>query len=115
MPIIIFLFGISLKWYGFHDTSNTVKCLVDNIELGIVLENTGVLNYESLLCTYCISLYLQCFLLYLQYNHKHLVFVFTPQPLKLSGYCFYPWCLDGWALGKVCLACISETVRCRKL
>ena len=39
----------------------------------------------------------------------------------LSGYCFHPWCPDGqaveWAGGgkKVCPACISETVRCRKL
>ena len=35
-----------------------------------------------------------------------------------SGYCFHPWCPDGRVGGcweKVCLGCISETVRCRKL
>ena len=43
-------------------------------------------------------------------------------PKGLSGYCFHPWCLDGlagiradiWVGGqqeKVCLGCISETVR----
>ena len=40
-------------------------------------------------------------------------------PLRLSGYYFHPWCPDGqaggWAAGKVCPACMSETVRCRKL
>ena len=33
------------------------------------------------------------------------------------GYCFHPWCLDGRAgvqQEKVCLGCISETVRCKK-
>ena len=33
-------------------------------------------------------------------------------PLGLSGYCFHPWCLDGWVRGrqeKVFLALISET------
>ena len=39
-------------------------------------------------------------------------------PLGLSGYCFHPWCPDGQVggqRGKVCLGCISETVKCRKL
>ena len=45
--------------------------------------------------------------------------IFTPQPLRAVGYCFHSWCPDGQAggqaAGKVCLGCISETVRCRKL
>ena len=44
--------------------------------------------------------------------------VFTPQPLRAVGLLFSPmvsrWA-DRWAAGKVCLACISGTVRCRKL
>ena len=47
-------------------------------------------------------------------------------PTALKGYCFHPWCPDGRASGQaggrvggrreiVCLGCISETVRCRKL
>ena len=44
--------------------------------------------------------------------------VFTPQPLKAVGVLFHPWC-PYWQVGgrweKVCLAYISETVRCRKL
>ena len=28
---------------------------------------------------------------------------------------FHPWCPDGLVAGKVCPACISGTVRCRKL
>ena len=44
--------------------------------------------------------------------------LFTPQPLRAVGYCFHPWCPDGWVGGRreiVCPGCISETVRCRKL
>ena len=43
--------------------------------------------------------------------------IFTPQPLRAVGVLFSPM-VSGWAVGrreKVCLGCISETVRCRKL
>ena len=42
--------------------------------------------------------------------------LFTPQPLSAVGVLFSP-IMSGWAGGgkKFCLACISETVRCRKL
>ena len=47
--------------------------------------------------------------------------IFTPQPLRAVGVLFSPM-VSGWAGGraggrweKVCLGCISETVRCRKL
>ena len=46
--------------------------------------------------------------------------LFTPQPLMALGVLFLP--MSGWAGGgsggqleEVCPACISETVRCRKL
>ena len=46
---------------------------------------------------------------------------FTPQPLRAVRVLFSPM-VSGWAggwvggrRGKVCLGCISETVRCRKL
>ena len=44
-------------------------------------------------------------------------FVFTPQPLRAVGYCFFAhgdWWVDGQQ-GKVCPGYISETIRCRKL
>ena len=48
----------------------------------------------------------------------HLIFMFfTPQPLRAVGVLFSPM-VSRWAGGrreKVCLGCISETVRCRKL
>ena len=43
--------------------------------------------------------------------------LFTPQPLRVVGVLFSPM-VSGWAVRlpeKVCLRCISETVRCRKL
>ena len=44
--------------------------------------------------------------------------LFTPQPLRAVGVLFSPM-VSGWAVGrsvgKVCLACISGTVRCIKL
>ena len=43
--------------------------------------------------------------------------VFTPQPLRAVGVLFSPM-VSGWAgrrWEEVCPACISETVRCRKL
>ena len=43
--------------------------------------------------------------------------IFTPQSLRAVGVLFSPM-VSGWAGGrreKVCLGCISETVRCRKL
>ena len=27
------------------------------------------------------------------------ILIFTPQPLWAVGYCFHPWCPDGWAGG----------------
>ena len=52
---------------------------------------------------------------------KCFFFVFTPQPLRAVGVLFSPM-VSGWASGRavgqreiVCLGCISETVRCRKL
>ena len=45
------------------------------------------------------------------------VSLFTPQPLRAVGVLFSPM-VSGWAGGWreiVCPACISETVRCRKL
>ena len=47
--------------------------------------------------------------------------IFTPQPLRAVRVLFSPM-VSGWERGhpgrqqeKVCLGCISETVRCRKL
>ena len=44
--------------------------------------------------------------------------LFTPQPLRVVMVLFSPM-VSGWvgghAAGKICLACISETVRYRKL
>ena len=53
---------------------------------------------------------------------KRCIIIFTPQPLGAVGVLFSPM-VSGWAFrhlgrqvgGKVCLACISETVTCRKL
>ena len=41
--------------------------------------------------------------------------LFMPQLLGLSGYCFHLWYSAGRWQEKVCPACISKTVRCRKL
>ena len=49
-------------------------------------------------------------------GHRTVFLSFLPH--RLWGYCFLPWCLDGWVGGqreKVYPGCISETVRCRKL
>ena len=45
------------------------------------------------------------------------MYVFTPQPLRAVRVLFSP-ILSEWVGGrweKVCLGCVSETVRCRKL
>ena len=39
--------------------------------------------------------------------------IFTPQPLRTVGVLFSP--MVGGRREKVCPACISETIRCRKL
>ena len=49
----------------------------------------------------------------------HLSYFLPHGPTGLSGYGFHSWCPDGQAggqkAGNVCLGCISETVRYRKL
>ena len=49
------------------------------------------------------------------YGHPDIIFI--PQPLRAVRVLFPPM-VSGWAGGQreeVCPACISETVRCRKL
>ena len=51
-------------------------------------------------------------------ENQQFILVFTPQPLRALGILFHLWCPDGLAFGrqeKVCLDCISKTIRCRKL